>query len=938
MGNNTISVDKIGHFSFDNMIVYGFLLIILAVGIYAGRKVKDIKDYSIANKKYGTGILLLTLLATGIGGGSSAGLAASIYSHGIITILMFVGIILSILLVGFFVIPKIISFKENELSMADIIGRFYGNEAKFLTGILGCLYSTAIVAMQIMAMGILSESLLGTNKLTGILLSGGILVAYTSFGGIKSVTITDVLEFIILIVVMPIIANIIVSKAGGISTLFTNLPPAKLQILGHEKLIYYSILFFLHLLPTYSLEPTSVQRILMSRNRTQIKKIFFIQAGVNTVFYIMIVFIGLAAISLYPDIKANNTLPYIIKEAVPTGLRGFAIAGLFAVIMSSGDSFLNTGGIFFSRNIISPISTKLKIKINELELAKYSSLIIGLCAMTIAYLGDDILKVKFYVLGIFSPIITIPFVSALIGIKGDKKTFFIATISAVISFIISIIILSKPYRPLGILISIITNAITFFSYHFYKNKKLLFIKQSFSKEQELKGGTRWSYLRNKILKILPTPKNIYKYTVETIRRYGSNHIVFGAFFCLNYLVPIFMWSYGETPHHTLMIILRFIGGMFCVGLILEKRWPWQLKKFFPIYWYISLTFCLPFLSTTMYMLMGGTTEWLINIALTIMLLACLVDWKTFLILLVLGTISGTILGYSVIGDSHTIFQIINCNDFSSIYLLVYTCAFSCLVGLVFFRKKENDVQKKLSTLKILGGAIAHEVNNVIGTDTSSSMLLEMLFRSILIKKENKTTEEDGKTQNELLLSTNKETYDSILKSIKQIGSGSRKGLEIIKRIIVNMTKEIKGVDFEITSISECINNSIEKYGMTEIQKKNLTIEIKDNFNFKGSEYYVKHVLFNLIRNAYKYSREDCKINIWTHNNKLFIKDNGPGISKENLPYIFDYFYTTSTTGAGIGLSFSKLVMEKLGGDIFCKTQTGNNSYTTFILKFPKLID
>ena len=80
------------------------------------------------------------------------------------------------------------------------------------------------------------------------------------------------------------------------------------------------------------------------------------------------------------------------------GLKGLAIAGLFAVIMSTGDSYLNTGGIFLSRNILSPISRKLNVPFNELKMTKLLSLIIGICAMAIAYLGDDILKIKLYLL------------------------------------------------------------------------------------------------------------------------------------------------------------------------------------------------------------------------------------------------------------------------------------------------------------------------------------------------------------------------------------------------------------------------------------------------------------------------------------------------------------------------------------------------------------
>ena len=242
--------------SIDHIIVYGFLMIVLLVGLFAGRKIKDMRDYSLANNNYGTGVILLTLLATGIGGGSSSGLIASVYKDGIIAIGMFLAISISILLTAIFLIPKMKSFTIDELSMADIIGKAYGQNARFITGVLGFIYSTALVGIQVLALGTISEYLLGMNKLYGILISGGILVIYTAFGGIRSVAITDILEFFLLIIIIPIVAILAVKKAGGMKFLVNNIPQRKMDIIHHKRFIYYALLFIMHLVPSYCLDPT----------------------------------------------------------------------------------------------------------------------------------------------------------------------------------------------------------------------------------------------------------------------------------------------------------------------------------------------------------------------------------------------------------------------------------------------------------------------------------------------------------------------------------------------------------------------------------------------------------------------------------------------------------------------------------------------------------
>ncbi|MEL6152882.1 MAG: sodium:solute symporter family protein, partial [Bacteroidota bacterium] len=68
------------YLSVDYLIVYAFLLITLYIGLRAGRGIKDIREYAIANKTYGTGALVLTYLATDFGGGTLLGDTGGVFS------------------------------------------------------------------------------------------------------------------------------------------------------------------------------------------------------------------------------------------------------------------------------------------------------------------------------------------------------------------------------------------------------------------------------------------------------------------------------------------------------------------------------------------------------------------------------------------------------------------------------------------------------------------------------------------------------------------------------------------------------------------------------------------------------------------------------------------------------------------------------------------
>jgi len=110
------------------------------------------------------------------------------------------------------------------------------------------------------------------------------------------------------------------------------------------------------------------------------------------------------------------------------------------------------------------------------------------------------------------------------------------------------------------------------------------------------------------------------------------------------------------------------------------------------------------------------------------------------------------------------------------------------------------------------------------------------------------------------------------------------------------------------------------------------------------EMHFTNVLFNLMENAVKYRKQDVSLKLVARtenvNDKILIsiRDNGPGIKKENLKKIFDRFYRVHTgnvhdvKGFGLGLAYVKKIVEELNGTI--KAESGANSGTKFIISLP----
>ncbi len=691
------------YFSIDYLIVYASLLATLYIGLREGRDIKDLRDYAIANKVYGTSALLLTFLATNLGGGSTLEVVSCIFSDGVIMAVSLFGVAISLLFIAIFIAPKMQYF-DHCITVGDVMGSLYGKGSKVITGILGTLYSLCMVGMELLMLGVVCELLLGIPAIWGVCIGGLLLAAYAAHGGIKSVTMTDIFQFLILFAMLPFLAVLTISKVGSIKEVFMQVPAEKFNILKHEKFSYYlTLLLVWSIFPVGITSPPIFQRLLMAKRPDQLRNQYFIAAAFDPCFQLTMMMLGLCGIVLYPTIEAKLVLPHIITHILPVGIKGLAIAGMLAIVMSTADSYLHAAGLLFTHDVVKPLCDRLKVTINELPVAKYSTILIGCGAIVIGLNATSALALSFKAVGFTGPMLMFPLIAGILGLKPEKSTFYIAMGVTIGVFISSHLFLPKEQIHLATLASIIANGISFFGAHVIQHKGFAIILRNGEGATEHIWRPKKKPLLEQLQRYAPTLQNILQYSQLSVQKYGAPYVLFGVFCCFNFTLPYFMYAHESKQIYELTLYIRLIGALACGLLVVKEKWASYLLPYLPTFWHLTLLYCIPFTSTVMFLLTQGSTEWLINVTLTIMFLIVLVDWMSFFILTGLGIALGFLFYTQVVGPIDLKL------DFTTGYLLVYQGIFATLIGLLFARRRQQKFDRAVIRRQQL--ATAHQATS-----------------------------------------------------------------------------------------------------------------------------------------------------------------------------------------------------------------------------------
>lgn len=441
----------------DIAIVVAYAIFIIVIAQYVSREkaghVKNTKDYFMAGKALPWWAIGASLIAANISAEQIIGMSGSGYVVGLaIASYEWMGAI-TLLIVGRYFLPI---FLHNQIySMPQFLEKRYDGRVRLIMAIFWLGLYIFVNLTSILWLGALAVNTITGIELTyGLILLGGGAVAYSLYGGLKAVALTDIIQVILLVFGGLMVSAIALGQIGGEQGIWggfnelTQRMPEKFDMILSADNPYYKDLpglsvliggMWMMNLSYWGFNQYVIQRALAAKDIHEARKGIVFASFLKILMPIIVVLPGIAAALLVSDLSAPDQAYPEMMKLLPVGIKGLVFAALIAAILSSLGSMMNSISTIFTLDIYRSINKDANE--NKLVLVgRVAALTSMLIAIVIAkpLLGNFAQAFQFIqeFTGFFTPGIVVIF---LLGLFWKKATANSALVAGIGSFVLSVI-------------------------------------------------------------------------------------------------------------------------------------------------------------------------------------------------------------------------------------------------------------------------------------------------------------------------------------------------------------------------------------------------------------------------------------------------------------------------------------------------------------------
>ncbi|TMR91385.1 sodium:solute symporter family protein [Nonomuraea basaltis] len=352
----------------DYLLVAIYFATVLAIGFAARRRITSSLDFFLAGRGLPAWVTGLAFVSANLGAIEILGMAANGAQYGAMTVHYYwIGAVPAMVFLGIVMMPFYYGSKVR--SVPEFLRRRFNGATQLLNAITFAVAQILIAGVNLYALALVLEALLGWPLPVSVVISAAIVLSYITLGGLSSAIYNEVLQFFVILAGLIPLTVLGLMKVGGISGLFERVRQSALgegglhtwtDTAGQNPMQahWIGIVFGLGFVLSFGYWTTNfaeVQRALSARNTNASRLTPIVAAYPKLFIPLVTVLPGMIALVLFSDLGKgqpyNYAIPLLMRDLLPNGVLGIAVTGLLASFMAGMAANISGFNTVFTNDI-----------------------------------------------------------------------------------------------------------------------------------------------------------------------------------------------------------------------------------------------------------------------------------------------------------------------------------------------------------------------------------------------------------------------------------------------------------------------------------------------------------------------------------------------------------------------------------------------------------
>ncbi|MER5909309.1 sodium:solute symporter family protein [Streptomyces sp. NPDC001982] len=407
----------------DYTILAIYFVVVLGIGFAARRSVKTSLDFFLSGRSLPAWITGLAFISANLAATEILGMAANSAQYGAYTVHWYwIGAIPAMVFLGLVMMPFYYGSKVR--SVPEFLLLRFDRAAHLLSSILFAFAAILIAGVNLYALAIVVEALLGWPQWVAIVVAGFFVLAYITFDGLSSAIYNEVLQFFVILAALIPITVLGLKKVGGWGGLTDKLTAThghnfttawggtgigSTNPLGANWLTIVLGLGFVLSFGYWTTNFAEVQRALSAKNLSAAQRTPLIAAYPKIFIVFLVMIPGLVAAALVPNfgspasgLQYNDAIPYLMQELLPNGVLGIAVTGLLAAFMAGMAANVSSFNTVFTTDIWAKYVVKDREDSYYVRFGRLITAVGVLASIGTAFLASSFSNIMSYLQTLFS--------------------------------------------------------------------------------------------------------------------------------------------------------------------------------------------------------------------------------------------------------------------------------------------------------------------------------------------------------------------------------------------------------------------------------------------------------------------------------------------------------------------------------------------------------